>query len=263
MIDIHNHILINADDGPKSEEEALTLLLQAENAGITDIIMTPHHYSGDFENPGEKVMEMLSKLNKAAKRSNVHINLYPGQEIRINPNLLYELLSGKSITLNDSRYVLMEFSYLEIADYADQLIFDLQMNGFVPVIAHPERFASLINNLEELYKLVDKGVLIQITAGSVTGLFGNNLKALTLKMIRQNIVHVVASDAHDAVKRPFMLLEAYKVIETELGTSYVDYLKDNAKAILNNEEVTVMSPERNDFKHEFKKQKRKSLWGLF
>lgn len=263
MIDIHNHILISADDGPDSEEEALKLLLQAEAAGITDIIVTPHHYSGDFENPSEKVMEMLSVLNSAAARADIKVRLYPGQEIRINPNLLYELLSGKSITLNNTRYVLIEFSYIEIADYTDQLIFDLQMNGFVPVIAHPERCTPLINDNDQLYKLVEKGVITQVTAGSVTGLFGSNLKARTLKMIEKNIVHVVASDAHHSETRPFMLLEAYKVIETELGKSYVDYLKSNAKAILNNEEVTVKSPERNDLKHEFKKQKRRNLWRLF
>ena len=263
MIDIHNHVLIRADDGPDSEEEAIKLLLQAEAAGITDIIVTPHHYSGGFENPGEKVTEMLTLLNKAAESTDISVRLYPGQEVRINPNLLYQLLSGTSITLNNSRYVLIEFSYIEIADYTDQLIFDLQMNGFVPVVAHPERCTPLMDNIDELYKLVDKGVITQITAGSVTGLFGSNLKAQTLKMIEQNLVHVVASDAHHSVTRPFMLLEAYKIIETELGKSYVDYLKNNAEAILNNEEVTVKSPARNDLRHEFKKKKRRNLWGLF
>lgn len=263
MIDIHNHILISADDGPESEEEAVKLLAQAAAAGITDIIMTPHHYSGDFENPGEKVMEMMKVLTNAAARADIPVRLYPGQEIRVNPGLLYELLSGKSITLNDSRYVLIEFSYIDIADYTDQLIFDLQMNGFVPVVAHPERCQPLMDNIEQLYKLVDKGVITQVTAGSVTGLFGSNLKALTLKMIEQNIVHLVASDAHHSESRPFLLLEAYRIIEAELGKSYVDYLKENAKAILNNEEVTVKSPERTNFKHEHKKKKRRSLWGLF
>ena len=263
MIDIHSHVLIRADDGPESEEEAVKLLLQAEAAGITDIIMTPHHYSGDFENPGEKVLEMLAVLNKAAESANISVRLYPGQEIRINPNLLYQLLSGTSITLNNSRYVLIEFSYIEIAEYTDQLIFDLQMNGFVPVVAHPERCTPLMDNIDELYKLVDKGVITQVTAGSVTGLFGSNLKARTLKMIEQNLVHVIASDAHHSATRPFMLFEAYEVIEMELGKFYMDYLKKNAEAILNNEEVTVKSPARNDLKHEFKKKKRRNLWGLF
>lgn len=263
MIDIHNHVLINADDGPESETDALKLLTQAEAGGITDIIMTPHHLRGDFNNPGERVAEMLDVLKNAAVRAGLKIRLYPGQEIRVNPGLLYELLSGKSITLNDSRYVLIDFSNIDKTDYTDQLIFDLQMNGFVPVLARLERTQPLMDNMEQLYKLVDKGVITQVTAGSVTGLFGSDLKAISLKLIKQNLAHVIASDAHHVESRPFRLLEAYRIIEKELGESYVDYLKANAAAILSNDEVTVKSPARSDFKYEDKKKKRKSLWGLF
>lgn len=263
MIDIHNHILINVDDGPETEQAAIDLLLQAAANDVTDIIITPHHYSENYENPSEKIKESLNELNFLAEQLDISINLYLGQEIRINPNLLHELTTGRSIPLNHSRYVLLEFSYIEIPRYTDQLIFDLQMKGFVPLIAHPERCPPLIDDMDMLYDLVDRGVITQVTAGSVTGAFGGNLKTLTLEMIKRNLVHVVASDAHNATVRPFMLKEAYQVIEKELGESYVNYLQKNASAILNNKELAVISPARTDYKNKFKKKKKGNLWGLF
>lgn len=263
MIDIHNHVFTKVDDGPQSEEETIELLRQAVENGITDIIVTPHHHSGDFLNPARNIIEALDVLNETVKELEIDVRLYPGQEIRINPDLLNELIEGDSITLNHSRYVLIEFSYVDFASYADKLIFDLQMNGFTPIIAHPERCKPLVKNIDLLYKLIDKGAITQVTASSITGSFGNNMKALAIWMIEHNMVHVVASDAHHATLRPFMLSEAYRIIEDELGKSYVDYLKGNARAILHDEVVTVNSPIRTDNKNAFKKKKKRSIWGLF
>ncbi|HBV22300.1 MAG TPA: hypothetical protein DEB42_00715 [Jeotgalicoccus sp.] len=262
MIDIHNHLLVGADDGPATEQDALDLLHQAHENGITDIIVTPHHYSGDFVNPKSKILTDMEALKNIVKENDININVYPGQEIRINGDLVEELEAGLNLSLNHSSYVLVEFPFTEVPNYAEKLFFDLQMKGNTPVIAHPERCRPLKDNPEKLYDFIEKGAIAQVTATSVSGKLGEGLQRASLKMLENNLIHIVGSDAHHAENRPFMLKEAYEVIETELGTSYVDYLKFNAEAILHNNEVKVRAPVQysNEIK---KKKKRKKFLGLF
>lgn len=242
MIDIHNHLLIGADDGPATEQDALNLIHQAQENGITDIIVTPHHYSGDFVNHKSKILTDMEYLQSLITKNDININIYPGQEIRINGDLMDELESGLNLSLNHSNFVLIEFPFTEVAAYAEKLFFELQMKGYTPVIAHPERCRPLKDNPEKLYDFIEKGAIAQVTATSVAGKLGEGLQRTSLKMLENNLIHIVGSDAHHAENRPFMLKEAYEVIEAELGASYVDYLKYNAKAILHNKEIKIKAP---------------------
>lgn len=262
MIDIHNHLLVGADDGPATEQDALDLLLQAQNNGITDIIVTPHHYSGDFINHKSKILTEMEDLQCVIDKNDIDINIYPGQEIRINGDLVDELESGLNLSLNHSNYVLVEFSFTEVPAYSEKLFFDLQMKGYTPVIAHPERCRPLKDNPEKLYDLIEKGALAQVTANSVAGKLGEGVQKASLEMLENNLIHIVGSDAHHAKNRPFMLKEAYEVIEAEMGTSYVEYLKYNAKAILQNKEVKLKAPIQYGADRK-KVKKRKKFLGLF
>jgi len=262
MIDIHNHLLVGADDGPATEQDALDLLHQAQENGITDIIVTPHHYSGDFVNPKSKILTDMEDLKDIISRNDIDINVYPGQEIRINGDLVEELEAGLNLSLNHSSYVLVEFPFTEVPNYAEKLFFDLQMKGYTPVIAHPERCRPLKDDPRKLYDFIEKGALAQVTATSVSGKLGEGIQQASLKMIENHLIHFVGSDAHHAKNRPFMLREAYEVIEAELGASYVEYLKYNAEAILHNKEVKVKAPVQ--YSNEIKKRKkRKKFLGLF
>ncbi|WP_031547967.1 tyrosine-protein phosphatase [Salinicoccus luteus] len=264
MIDIHNHVLVGTDDGPQTEEEAVMLLQQAIDNGITDIIATPHHYSGDFVNPGSKVLEKMDTLNQIISQHQLDINVHPGQEIRVNGNFVEELKSGASIPLNQSQYVLVEFSFNDIPNYVDPLLYDLQMSGYTPLIAHPERCKPIIKYPDKLYDFIEKGAIAQVTAGSVAGALGENLKETSLKMIEAHLVHIIASDAHHAELRPFMLKEAYDVVEKELGSIYVEDLKNNAEAVLQGKEVKVKRPSKIETHYKSsKKRKKKKFLGLF
>lgn len=262
MIDIHNHLLVGADDGPATEQDALDLLHQAQENGITDIIVTPHHYSGDFVNYRSKILTEMEVLKNIIYKNNIDINVYPGQEIRINGDLVDELETGMNLSLNHSSYVLVEFSFTEVPAYAEKLFFELQMKGYTPVIAHPERCRPLKNNPGKLYDFIEKGAIAQVTATSVAGKLGEGLQRASLKMLENNLIHIVGSDAHHAENRPFLLKEAYEIIEAELGASYVEYLKYNATAILENKEVKVKAPVQ--YKSDSKEvKKRKKFLGLF
>lgn len=262
MIDIHNHVLIGIDDGPQTEEAAVGLLKQAIENGITDIIATPHHHSGAFLNPRSKVVERMEELIKIIENHQLDIKVYPGQEIRINGDMVNELQSGVSIPLNQSQYVLVEFSFTDVPNYVENLLYDLQMKGYIPIIAHPERCKPIIKNTDRLYEIVEKGAIAQITASSITGGLGEDLKKASLKMIENNLAHVISSDAHSADIRPFLLTEAYEVVSKELGENFTETLQFNAEAILHNKEVKVKPPQRMKIHFQKKKQKKKFL-GLF
>ncbi|GAB3063779.1 tyrosine-protein phosphatase [Salinicoccus sesuvii] len=263
MIDIHNHVLIGIDDGPKTEEEAVALLKQAIDNGITDIIATPHHHSGAFLNPRSKIIEKMEELSKLIETHQLDIKVHPGQEIRINGDMVTELQFDVSIPLNQSQYVLVEFSFTEVPNYVEKLLYDLQMKGYIPVIAHPERCKPITKNPNRLYEIIEKGAIAQVTASSISGALGQNLKETSLAMIENNLAHVISSDAHSTKTRPFLLKEAYEVVTEELGENFTEVLQLNAGAILHNKEVKVKPPQKLLPHSQIKKQKKKKFLGLF
>lgn len=265
MIDIHNHVLIGVDDGPQTEDDVVKLLEQAIEQDITDIIATPHHHSGSWKTPADVVSAKLEQVQSIAKKHHLNINIYPGQEIRINGDIIKELKNGESISLNHSQYILIEFPFGDLPLYAEQLFFDLQMQGYVPLIAHPERCKPILRRPEKLYDLVQKGSISQITASSITGGHGDGVQSKSLEFIENNLAHVIASDAHNAEFRPFELRAAYDFISQELGENYTERLKKNAESILNNKDVSYDEPVRlkSEMDSSQSKSRRKKIWGLF
>ena len=237
MIDIHNHLLINIDDGPTSKNEAHDLLEQAAAQGITDIMITPHHQVGNWYTPKEKVLEEIKVLKAIINDNNIDITVLHGQEIRINDHVVQVLRDGINTTLNDSRYILVELPFGELPPFYGTVIDDLVMNGYTPIIAHPERCQPIVDDIDILYDLIARGAVAQVTAGSITGDFGDTLQEIGLKMVEDGLIHVVASDAHHAEYRPFKLAEALGVIEEKLGKSYADNMINNAEKIFKDEKI--------------------------
>jgi len=266
MIDVHNHVLIGVDDGPGTREDAVTLLKQAAAGGITDIIATPHHQTTHYTNPAGTVREKLEELQQIIREEGIDIRVHPGQEIRIYGEMIQHLEAGENLTLNRSRYVLVEFPFSDLPHYTGQLLFEIQMNGYIPLIAHPERCKPIIRHPEKLHNLIEKGAISQVTATCVTGDLGENLQKTSLKMIENNLAHIVASDAHNAETRPFALKEAYDVITEALGEEYTERLKKNAEKLLNDKEMILKLPkpmESHYTENRKRKKKKKKFLGLF
>jgi len=244
MIDIHNHLLMNVDDGPVSEDEVLNLLHQAIDQGITNIMLTPHHYAGPYMTPKSTVVGKLAEIQKLIDDNDLDIAVHHGQEIRINENIIADLATGFNTSLNDSRYILVEMPFTELPPFYETVIDELIENGYTPIIAHPERCAEIAGNPGLLYQLVNKGALAQVTAASVTGDFGEELQETAFKMIENGLIHIVASDAHHAEVRPFMLRKAFDTIDGRLGEQVSEKLKDNAQKIFADEPVVTDGAER-------------------
>lgn len=255
MIDIHNHILVNVDDGPKNKEEAIQLLKQAKSEGVSEIIATPHHLSPTYNNQREKVIEKIDELNSMEEVQQLGIKIYPGQEVRITDQILPEIEKGNILTLNNSKYLLVELPSNGVPHYTERLFYELLSQGYVPIIAHPERNKGIAQNLDKLYQLVKAGALSQLTSASLSGENGKNLQKLSIQMIENHLTHFIASDAHHATVRPFKMKSIFENKKlNNLEIDLEDFMK-NSESVVNNLDVPKKQPTQNF--------KNKKFFGLF
>jgi protein-tyrosine phosphatase len=254
MIDLHCHILPNVDDGPKDLAESVEMAKQAVQQGIKTIIATPHHRNEKYENHGQTIFGQVEEFNRVLKSENLDLTVLPGQETRIFGEMVEGLESGEILPLSQGKYVFVELPSGHVPRYTGQLLFDIQLKGFIPVIVHPERNQEIIENPEVLYQLVKKGALTQVTASSVSGHFGKTIKKFSLQLIEANLTHFVASDAHNITSRGFKMVEAYDVISKNFGIEAVYMFQENAELVVQGKSVFREAPER---------VKRKRILGLF
>lgn len=242
MIDIHTHVLAGLDNGPETIEESVALIQQAEASGIHTIIATPHHNDGRSYHTGDEIKQQVKELNRRLKQENIHVDVKAGHEIRLNGDTMAELSESNAIPLCDSRYVLLEFPEHSVPLLSKNVFYDLQVKGFRPIIANPEKVVEFISDPEQLYTLATKGALIQLNAGSITGEHGKVVQQFCFSLLQANLVHFIATSASHIQNNPFVLKEAYDMIE-EFGRSAVDTFKANAGAVIENETVLVDKPE--------------------
>jgi len=255
MIDIHNHILIDVDDGPKNKEGMLNLIKQGRREGITKIIATPHHLSPTYDNEYEIVQRKLEELNQMDEVKQLEVELYPGQEVRISDQILPQLDEKKVIGLNNSKYILIELPSGRVPNYTNRLFFELQYKGYVPIIAHPERNKEISQNLDTLFELVNGGALSQLTAASLKGNHGKKLQKISLQMIENNLTHFIASDAHHSETRPFIMNSLFEDKKLRKHTKDIQRLIENAELVINDQDLAKKQPTQN--------YNTKKLFGLF
>ncbi len=178
MIDLHCHILSSIDDGALNDEISLKMAQKAVSEGIHTIVATPHHQNGRYLNEKKDIVQYVQKLNELLKKEKLPLTILPGQEIRLYGEMLEDYQAEKILTLNDTgKYLFIEFPSSQVPHYAEQLLFDIQSKGLIPIIVHPERNSRLLAEPDFLYRFITNGALAQVTAGSVTGRFGKKLRS--------------------------------------------------------------------------------------
>ena len=238
MIDLHAHILPGIDDGARDMGMSVEMLEIAARDGITDIIVTPHFIHGDIDNTAEIVKQELEKLIAGSGDKNPGINLYPGSEVFISPEVPALLKEGKIQTLNDSRYVLIELPMTMVPEYTEEVLYEVRLLGYTPVIAHPERNMMLGRKPELLKKFVEQGALAQVNATSITGLYGKRITKIAMKMIAGGWVHFVCSDTHSCRGRAPKLSAAKERIARKFGGERAQALfETNGRSVIDNGEV--------------------------
>lgn len=209
MIDIHCHILPGLDDGAKNPAAALEMARRAGADGISTIVASPHVITGLYRNTREVILAATGQFNALLQKNEIPLTVLPGAEYQLEPDLPGRLARGELLTINDGgRYLLVELPAAFVPDYTVPVIYDLLLQGVVPVMAHPERNAGLIKNPALLYDLVTRGTLAQITAASLTGRFGATSAAVARLFLEHGCAHFIATDAHSTRDRAPVLAAA-------------------------------------------------------
>ena len=234
MVDIHSHIINEIDDGSKSIEMTINMLKKAEESGTTDIIATPHFMRGRFEVEYKEVIEKVEELKKIVKENNIDINIYVGQEVYYSKNLL-EYYNDKIIgTINNTKYMLIELPMLDFdIDEVINTIYELQIRGIVPIIAHPERYKQFIKKPSMINSLIKEGMLFQMNTGSIVGDFGKDVKKTAAKYLEHNVYSFIGSDAHRDRGRDTDISEALNILELPQKKEFIN----NGKVMLQNGDV--------------------------
>lgn len=243
MIDIHAHILPGIDDGPGEWDKSLKMLRRAAQDGITGIVATPHVVPGGYDNTRVKVVRLVEELKERSRVS--ELTVYPGSELTLCNETLRGLEGGRYLTINSSRYALVELPLSFEPHIVHDFFFSLRARKFVPVIAHPERNPVVMDDLDLLFEMVEEGALTQVTSGSITGLFGNRVKGVAEEIIARNACHVIASDAHSIGRRAPVLSHAVQAAARLVGEREAfAMVREVPLAIVENRKVEVAEPVR-------------------
>lgn len=257
MIDLHCHLLPGIDDGSENLEISLRLAAEAVQNGVNYALLTPHHMNGVYINHRQDVIRMTTGFQEQLNKNKIQLTVFPGQEVRINGNLL-EALDKHDILFADEggRYLMLEFPDDDVPTYTNDMIYKLQQRGITPIIVHPERNTKIMRHPNLIYDLLQKGCLSQITASSYVGTFGRKVESFSRQLIAAGQGYVFASDAHNLPGRKYEMREAFNKLQSEFGTELAVEFEDNAKKIINGEIVVAHQI------HNVKSSRRR-IWDLF
>ncbi len=237
-IDIHCHIMPGVDDGSPDMATSLEMLKIADKNGITHLILTPHHKPMHHNVSPEHNVLYRKKLQEAAKEAGIRAKLFSGNEIYYSDETMEELLQGKICSLAGSDYVLVEFHPTNPFKAIQNAMNRVQASGYIPIVAHVERYSDIVEKPERVGDLIDMGCLIQVNASSIMGKYGFGISHFTKKLLKENYVHFIASDAHDTGRRAPKLLECREYVERKYGEEYAKKLFfTNPANVIRNETI--------------------------
>ncbi|WFR57875.1 capsular biosynthesis protein [Anaerocolumna sp. AGMB13025] len=224
FIDIHNHLLPGVDDGPKSIEQTINMLRIAYAEGTRTIIATPHYQEDRYMVNKVVLEEKVREVSKAAKSAGIEMDIFLGCEIYYNHNCV-KLLKEKVIpTMAGTKYVLVEFIPVADSRYIKNALQEILLEGFCPIVAHIERYEAFIKDLTFIENLLDMGVYMQVNSMSITNSWGKKNKSATRKLLRNNLIQFVATDAHNELKRIPRIRKCYNFLRKKYGEAYADEL---------------------------------------
>ena len=226
MIDLHCHLLPGIDDGSPDDATSLEMARIAVADGITFTACTPHIYPGLYENDTHSIRERVGVLQAKLDAAGIALRLTSGADAHLTPELLARLKKQTAPTLNGGRYFLLEPPHHVAPPRFEEAVFSFVMSGYVPVITHPERLTWLPAHYEVFKRLAQRGVWMQVTAGSLTGRFGKRAQQWGERMLDEGLVHILATDAHSTGRRAPLLAEG-----RERAAKYVG--KEEAERLVN------------------------------
>lgn len=262
MIDLHSHVLydIEGDDGSRSEAMSLELLRLAVASGTTDLFVTPHFHRRGIVPGWPSITERARQLQQKAKAAGIPITLHTGAEVSLDADTLNYLPGGgnKDYCLAGTAYILVELLTTAAPEETWNLLYQLQLRGYLPILAHPERYRHIMEHPQVVRQWVEKGILLQSNVGSFTGEFGDSAQHHVEWLHRRGLIHFLGSDAHRTGWRTTDTAKAQQAIRAlPGGTRLLETCEAHAQLILQNKVFYPEVPE------EPKKKKKSWLQRLF
>ena len=246
MFDLHAHILPGIDDGARTPKETMEMSRVAARCGTKTILATPHRKDVTENWSVEYLHRLIADMNALNREQGVELPLLLGMENHLSQDLPDEIEAGRALTMNNSRYILVEMPFFGRLDWVEDTLSRIQHQGLIPVLAHPERIEAFQQDPDLLATFIERGMLSQITAGSVVGTWGDRVKRFTHELLRRRMAHVMASDTHTptGMRSPKLGIEAAAhLVGLRAATSMVT---DTPKAILDNRPVVIETPRRTE-----------------
>jgi len=240
MIDFHTHIIPNIDDGSRNIEEAFALIQEAKQVGFEGIILTSHYIENYYETASYEQDIWVKAISDSLKSKGMDTKLYLANEIYMSENLMDLLIQGKASTINNGSYVLFELPLnVEPINLYD-VIYSMQQNKIVPILAHPERYTFVQKDPDLINDLIEKGVLMQANYGSILGQYGEKAQLFIRKFLENNMIHFLGSDVHRKNTIYKMIPQALNEIRSIVGTEKLKELTTiNPKLVLENKRIDV------------------------
>lgn len=244
MIDCHNHTLPGIDDGAHDVEMALDMARYAVKHGIQTVVCTPHHLNGVFTNTRLDVLEAVAALREYLAEAGIPLQVVPGSELHIVPELPDRILAGDALTYADrGKSALVELPKRTVPTGTETILERLLYNDITPVIAHPERNGELLCDPDRLTDWVSWGCKVQLTAQSCTGEFGKNIQHQCRRWCESGAVHLIASDAHRSRGRVPTLVPGCAQLVEWIGEEAAEVLgMTNPSRLIGGEELLSIKP---------------------
>lgn len=236
MYDIHAHILPGLDDGPSSMDVSMDIAREAAKSGTRVMLATPHRRDVTELSSVERIRTLVDELNAQVQAEGLDFHLLMGMENHLDAELPAEISAGRALPINGGIYILVEMPFFGRPDFIESSLAQVMKLGYVPVLAHPERIEAFHGDVNLLGRFVGLGMLSQITAGSLLGQWGEDVKSFTMELLQMGLVHVMASDAHTAgAPRPPGLAAGAEAASQLIGTELAEALViSTPKALLEN-----------------------------
>ena len=244
MVDIHSHILPFVDDGSNDLEISFEMLKSAAAAGTDEIVLTPHCNLYDREKNYLYEMQLVfDAFKQKVEERNIGIKIYLGAEVFADESIMQLLKKGLLPTINGSRFLMIEFDFYSTPAYICDTVRSIGRMGYVPIVAHPERYSCIkkINGVS--MEIMNSGGLLQVNKGSLAGEFGESARQTALELISHNTAQFVASDAHSLSSRTVEMDLTYEIIEDYFGNKTAQsLLNDNPASLIRNGRLTIARP---------------------
>lgn len=224
LTDLHCHLLPGVDDGASTGKELKELLQMEYEQGVRRIIFTPHYRRDMFETPTKDIRRRFLKVKRILEESGSRMEVYLGRECYASSRLADMIKEDKYLYMNRTRFILVEFPYKQTYQKIRSQVYELLAKGALPILAHVERYNALVEKPDRIGELIEMGAYIQVNAGSIIGESGWTQKRFCNKLMKNNYIHFVGSDAHDIKSRKPNLGHCKEYVERKMGAEYAEQI---------------------------------------